>query len=239
MARRQALAAKDELAETVQPEDAKDQMAALLDPVARLNVALRNLQILGQFLKNFPGSLTGARKLEMAQAGYELGARAWASVVQMLHANQTDIIGEIVNTLRRNNPLVDVEVLKDHARTTVVGLVQLCSLGFVKRISQALGAPELAPTYDKLKGLFDNPATTLVDASIRLDHAQGVPEMFLISLGERLKENPLAIWLLRALTAEYFHLFIVDPATKQRICAKLGMSYKSGQAADIRTKLLG
>src|SRR5439155_15658771 len=103
--------------------------------VSRLTTALRTVQILGQILKNFPGSISADQKELIATECYALGFRALRSVLGMLEADKQLIVRHLVETMRAHRPGDEEEKLVRRANSAVFGLALISSYGIVKRIS--------------------------------------------------------------------------------------------------------
>lgn len=242
-ARRDALAARDEAEardEALELElEMEDPQRAEVDPVVRMIVALRTLQILGQVLKNFPGYLEAEEKLRIARSCYLLGTRAWAYTLSLLRDNEREIFQSIVELLLNATPNLSLANLPRRVLNVVIALVRWSSFGFVWRIASAIGTSELSATYDKLIAEQQSLPAKLVHVAILLEHSPTLPEGALFRLHDELRKWPLAVWILNTLVTNHFNLFYVDMPSKQRICEKLGISIKNLQAGtDPKNKLL-
>jgi Calcineurin-like phosphoesterase len=219
-------------------EPALEPAAALVDPVMRLNVALKSQQILGQILKNFPGSLEGDTKIRIAQECYGLGLRALAAIFDLIKTHKAAIVDEIRNFLSRERPGLAPDDLVRRARQSLGAVAYLIAYGLIKRISNAVGSPDLTETYERLLSPDPSIALSLVDTSIRLDHFAGFPEAETAHLAERLETKLFAKSVLQHMVIQRFYLFPADYKLKQRVCAKLGIPYKPIQAMDPGRKLI-
>lgn len=204
--------------------DFDDPSQALAEPIVRLMIAFRTMQIVGQVLKNFYGSITGDVKAEIAKECYRLGLRSLREVFELMEEHKEDFLQAVVEEVRSEHPNETRAELINRASKTVAGLAHVISYGFIRRISHSVGQPELAQTYRRVLDEEGSVAVALVDASIKLDHIMAFPERDILELGDRLENNPFAASLLRHLVLDHFHLFPVDTAIKQKICQKLNIS---------------
>lgn len=108
-------------------------------------------------------------------------------------------------------------------------MAHVVSYGFIKRISHNVGQRELMLTYRRVLEEENSIAVSLVNASIKLDHAVDFPKSDILDLGERLEVNPFAASILRHLVLNYFHLFPVKTTVKQRVCEKLHIPVASAK----------
>jgi hypothetical protein len=204
----------------------------------RLNIALKNQQILGQILKNFPGSLEGETKIRIAQECYGLGLRALAAILDLIRNHQAAVIEDIRDFLSREKPGLAPEELTRRAKQSLGGVTYLIAYGLIKRISYSVGSPDLTETYERLMPLDPSIALSLVDTSIRLDHFAGFPEAETLALAERLENKLFAKSLLQHMVIQRFYIFPADYKLKQRVCARLGIPYKPVQSMDPGKKLI-
>lgn len=214
-----------------------DPSTAILDPVLRLNIALKTLQILGQMLKNFPGSIKGDLKYQMAEECYQLGLRSLRALYDLLEEHQEDFLVTIVDHMRRENlNPTDAELVKK-AKRTMFTIAEIVSYGMVKRVSRSVGTEILTETYKRVLDNNSTPAYALIDTSIKLDHAAAkFPEDETTSLGDELRNNPIALSVLRHLVVNHFYLFPARLKTKQSVCARLGIPYRRVQVVDPKLK---
>jgi hypothetical protein len=220
-------------------DDAPEKEGLQSNPVVQMNVALKTLQILGQILKNFVGSMEGKTKLRIARACVDLGLKANTSLFQLVHQNEEEIIRYIIEIVRGRYPAYRNEELQGRARKTITGMTRMASYSIVKRISHAVGSRDLEPVYQRLIEEHATPARELIKASITLDHTEtDFPFGQLKTLAHKLKDNNLAIWILRRAVINHFQLFPVPFDVRQKTCEALGISYAGLQQTDPSRKLL-
>jgi hypothetical protein len=209
------------------------------DYLARIDVAFKTLQILGQIVKNFPGSLDGRQKLQLVEECYGIGLRTLRSVFGYMEQTTDAFVDSIVKSLREETAELSKAELQDRVRKSLFGLAHLLTHGIVKRISSAVGSPHLGQVYDLIRKNHDSPSFNLVHASLSLDQQWAFPTEEIERLNEELEGNLLAHFTLRSLVVVHFHLFAVKFDLKQRICDRLGISFKRLQLQNPRERLLG
>lgn len=209
------------------------------DPIVRLSIALKSLQILGQVAKNFPGSLTALEKSEIITECCNLGLRTLGALLQLVDASKVSLMQEIVNALQERHPKHDRERLLDRAQDVIASLTTQAAFGVIKRVSRAIGSPNLAPTYDRVFAQNMTPAGALIRVSVDLDHL-GVFPMARVKAGaSQMSSFPMALWVLQNLATQHFCLFPIDFREKQAACAALGIRYEQLDATPPRIRMLG
>ncbi|MHB9102250.1 MAG: metallophosphoesterase family protein [Sulfuricella sp.] len=221
-ARREMNEAIDKIeAEMKQPNEDAD-----LNDALRINVAFKTIQILGQLLKNFSGSIKGDAKLEVAEECYFLGLRALRTLFTVLEPHTEDIVGFISQQIEKfeNDP---VERRKK-ARKFVSLLVEGIALSFVKKISGSVGTESLRPIYEELVAKHKTLSVRLIDLSVKLDHFQKFPEdEFDILIDEVATKNLFGTLILRHLAFDHFYRYPTLRTIKQKYCSKLGIEIKT------------
>ena len=217
---------EDEQEDTETQNDAldfDDPSEAEADPILRLTIAFKTMQIVGQVLKNFYGSITGNVKTEIAKECYRLGLRCLTEMFEIMEGHREELLQAIVEELRSEHPNETSAELIKRASKTVAGMAHVISYGFIRRISHSVGQQELMQTYRRVQEEEGSVAVALINASIQLDHTVEFPEAEVAELNARLENNPFAASLLRHLVLNHFYLFPVQAATKQKVCEKLGI----------------
>ncbi len=221
-----------------QSAPAGEKPSTALDPLTRLNAALKTIQILGQVLKNFPGSLEGSVKLRIGNACYHLGMRTLGSIFELLKQNERALVQEVVTAIREQHPKFDDQELGRRATQRIVGMAILVTFGMVKRVSSAIGLRDLGNTYDRMLAEHQTPAFKLIHASLSLDHSGDFPQNEVTSATKDLTRSPLALTVLRHLVVQHFTLFPVPYDIKQKACAALGISFVRMQQIDPTRKMI-
>lgn len=219
--------------------EAVDDSVGAIDPLTQLNAGLKTLQILGQLLKNFPGSLEGEVKTEIADNCYGIGLRTLSETLTLVRDKQEGILREFVEVVKRNYPGRDTPDIVRKARLTVVRLTEIIAFFVIRCVSGAVGSKRLFNTYSKLIGPDDPPSLELIYLSLELDHGRGFPDNRIIRLAKTLEGNFFATSVLRDLVRLHFWLYPVDRRKKQRVCEKLEISYKKVVGTDPKKRMLG
>lgn len=208
------------------------------DPIVQFVTALRHLEILGQVLKNFPGSLEGSIKLDIARECFHLGLRSLSVVFQVIRAGQFDILGQMSQEIRQRHPRLTSLEVSDRARESLTGLVHVLAFGLIKRVARAVGSRDLFNTYERLLEESRTPAFTLINSALNLDNSNTFPDTLIRSVANEFQDAPLPLTVLRHLVVAHFHLFPVRFKTKQSICSAIGIKYSTLQRANPRARML-
>jgi predicted MPP superfamily phosphohydrolase len=206
--------------------------------VAQLNDAIKTLDVMGQIVKNFSGSLVGAVKFQLVDECYRLGLRIAGVVLDLWKDDPEKVVNEMVDVIL--DSMKDDDELKKITRQELADLVrgmfffmtEATTFGLLKRISHAVGAVELVPTYREV--LDANPVNSfkLVDMSVKLDTLK-LPTKEVVNLNSELKGNILGTRLLKRLVVNHIYLFPTDYKTKQQICQSLDIPINQARGIDV------
>ena len=207
-----------------------------IDAASEFMTALKLLQILGQIVKNFPGSLKGATKLEVVDECYKIGMRCLSAIFSSIEGNAPQLIEMTVARVNKLHPrTTDEEELRKEIKSFLFTMTEGAAFGIIKQISQSVGAADLAETYNEVQEHNGTNAVSLIDMSIKLDHfvfpTREVPKLY-----ERMKDSVFCGKMLRSLVVHHFYLFPTKTNVKQAICKQLDIAYQSVQALEQSNK---
>jgi predicted MPP superfamily phosphohydrolase len=213
---------KRELAESAQSKVSDEAKAAGIS----YRSAVQTIQIVGQVLRNFPGSLDVEKKVKLTRACTSLGLRCLTLALEYVEAERSDMLDAIMAELRNAYPNLGEDKVTAKARLYLWFGSVLASFAVLKTISNAIAAPTLEPIYDKAFALPRSSAVKLVDASIRMYLSNGFPEGLIDRLVKEFKDKNRPLTLLKLFSLEHFEQIAVPNRQRQSICAKLKIEYR-------------
>lgn len=205
------------------PDKDGDDSQRELDAVLRINVAFKNLQIMGQIVRNFPGTLQGDTKLQIITECYLLGLRTLQAMITLIKDNLDTFERIFAEYVREEEGLTDEEEINRRTDTILSFISFIFSYTIIKRISQAAGSEYLKETYKDVKLNLPSTATEIINASIKLDHFHDFPKTDISRLYKQLSKNYFPAEILRHLVLEHLYLYPVQLKEKQSICAQMNI----------------
>ena len=207
----------------------------------KLIIGIRYLTLMGQILRNFPGSLKADTKLELAFESYSLGLRILSAVFALAQRDSEAMVKDIAELLRNKMAFSGTErELLTRAELILAELLREITFSLLKRVSHAIGLRELEATYDEVADLRDNSLSSrLIHLSIRLDHFERFPKDEIEKLAEELDRNVFSYQALRDLVLNHLYLFPRDYGIQQWAGSVLNMKVDlpevRGSARKLRT----
>jgi len=196
--------------------------------LVEINAALKTIQILGQILRNFPGSTRADRKLEIAEECYSLGLRTMSMFLHAAGAALPQLTATVRDYIKDASGESDETKLTRSAERILFFLVEGVIFGLIKRVSRSTGSEQLGSTYDDLEEKWATVAVDMINIAIKLDHYRSVPHEEIIGLHQAVRDNVFSSTLLRHLVVEHLRLFHVPSKVRQRLCSKLGIKQSAG-----------
>lgn len=188
------------------------------DDLLKLNFSLKALHVMGQVLRNFPGSLQAGVKADLAEESYLLGLRTLKAILTIARDNVPELrlyFGRLFREHRRATTASDLGRAADEA---VIMTTLNVAFGMTKRVSHAVGLYELKGTLsDVLERLGGTVAARMIDASVKLDHFPSVPMDEIKELERRTRNNHFTRRILGDLVINHMYLFKVNYKVRQEV----------------------
>src|SRR5207245_226513 len=149
--------------------------------------------------RNFPGSLKGDVKREIARESYLLGLRTLRVILKIVQGSLSEIKDFYKEFLREQRGVNDQLDLDKKADQFCFWLAIAISGSVIKTISYAVGSEQLRETYREVLAEGETPALRLIDVAIKLDHFRAIPQTDIFELSKRLSGNIFSLTILRKL----------------------------------------
>jgi hypothetical protein len=236
---------RDESGEQIEPNSDPSVGDVIYGPdipiEQKLVIGFRFIALMGQILRNFPGSLKAETKLELAFETYALGLRILATIFILTERDSNLLANEIASVIKEKLAFTGTErQLMSRVEDIITDLLRNVVFGVVKRLSHAVGLSELEVTYEEVAALRDNNlANKFVDLSIRLDHFQRFPKSQIEDLAERLDGNNFSFHTLQDLVMNHLYLFPRSYALQQWAGSTLEMKVNIPRVRGSEGKMLG
>ena len=181
--------------------------------------AQKIIQIIGQILRNFSGSLTGDQKKELLNQGFNLALRVLSKTIQDKN--------KIVDRLREKKEEADKK--KDYEFSEalsgflkVFDLMMHCvTVGLFTTTAESVGTEKASLSVKDIVQTHDNDLVELFDVAIQLEHYKAFPRSSISSTLKTFKDNKSVQEILRAIVWIHLCLYQVDYRDKQWVLSEL------------------
>lgn len=194
------------------------------DLFENLNLSFKLIEIQGQILKNYFGSLNGEKKLEILSSIYNLGFRSLNMLLKDFENFQDALLKEISEKISEKKIYSEGDIIKVINKILFTfngGLV----MTFIKKISDSIASKDLFISITKIDKKYDTPASQLIEIAVKLNFPDGLDKKVILDLDKLYNANYLAKTVLKILVIEHLYKFNVKYSDKQSLCSNLGIDF--------------
>lgn len=217
------------------PIEIDEQQNGVLNLMAQLRAALRTLEVMGQIVKNFAGSMKNEPRYKLVKECYELGLRVVGVLLDRWKQTGDQLVREVLDLVLEKETQVETrEELEKLVKSLIFFFCETVAKDLIKKIAHAVGTKDLADTYRRV--LEDHPtnAYALIDLAVKLDSV-GFPTGEVYELNHRFHGKIFCHRVLCRLVLDHFYLFATSDRTKQQVCNKLGIKIEDLRGIDAQS----
>ena len=203
------------------------------DFISKLNLSIKMLQILGNILQNYYGSLKGGKKLVLVEEAYCLGLRTLTvvlyAILYFVYFKNENILKERVKRIlekKYDKKQPDNKTIEKFAKKLLFYESTIISFIFIKYISNFIGSQKLSRTFEKILEKNTYNSYYLIDIAIKLDFPQKIPVDEIKYLEKKFRGNILPEYLLKLLVCEHIYMFPTNRDNRQKVCNILNIKLK-------------
>lgn len=199
-----------------------DENVANLSIFSKLNLSFKVINIIGQILREYYGSLKGSEKVLLCEEAYLTGLRTLNALFSMIEDNEDSIL-DLVKLVIREMDLTEDDKIESFARKWLFALYWIISFIFIEIISTSVGSKTLSETLKVVREKYDMTSIHIIDVSIKLHFYEHFPYSDVAKLKKLLSGSALSITLLRHMVINYLYMYETSYKDKQRISNLLGI----------------
>ena len=185
-----------------------------------MNKSLRSIEVVGQIVKNRHGSLQKVQINSLIKELYMAAFRTISYFGNIIESDRTQVINDI---LKHKKDGVSDNELKNRLETFFeLASLNFCLFVFMKIIS-CVGNKDLRSIFTQVAKEIDTPAAKLVSFSI-ISCFSKISVQDLKDLVEELKDNPVAMSIIRARVRSYLYNTLVSYSDRQRIINAINLN---------------
>lgn len=189
-----------------------------LSEITKITIALQNIRVMGQVLRNFPGVLTAEPKYRLAEASYLLGLRTLKRLLVLAEQHLEELRLAFAQIFKEQHPLATSEEMETSADQKLIWLTGAASYGMIKKVCSSIGLQDLELTFEQVRNsLGDKTSVRLIDLAIQLEYFREAPEAEIFDLEKEVGGNLFAYKILRDLVSEFLYLHNTDTQVLQRL----------------------
>ena len=193
--------------------------------IQNMNKSLRSIEVVGQIVKNRQGSLPKTDIKAMVMQMYETAFRTISYFGTIVEADKAQVIDDIIKNKKEG-------VSNDEIKKKLDAFFEITSLNFClfvfSKIINAVGTKELRTIFTQVAEEIGSPAAKLVSFSI-ISCFSKIATTELKDLVEELKDNPVAMSIIRARVRSYLYNNHVTFSDRQKIIQAVNLNPRDSQ----------
>ncbi|MDE0005328.1 MAG: metallophosphoesterase [Rhodospirillaceae bacterium] len=211
-----------------------------LDGLAQAVVAAKTIELLGQTLRNYYGSLRIGIKVEIGRDTLDLALRAVTAFFELLGNDGFGFVDFLVESRReyekehtKESARKSDQELERWARDLMFNIFRMVGRAIIRKVANSLGFEQLRPTLQQLVPNSASISYRMVELAALLDGPRDIPKAKIESMARDLKNNPLGFQILRDFAAQRVYRYPTDYQDKQWLAEKLGFSMARQRSAEL------
>lgn len=193
--------------------------------IQNMNKSLRSIEVVGQIVKNRQGSLPKTEIKDLVKELYGAAFRTISYFGTIIESERNQVIEDVIRNKKDG-------VSSDEIKKKLDSFFEVTSLNFClfvfSKIINSVGSKELRATFTQIAEEIGTPAAKLVSFSIISCFSKiAIPE--LESIVKELKDNPVAMSIIRARVRSYLYNNHVNYSDRQKIINTVNLNPKDRQ----------
>ncbi len=182
--------------------------------IQNMNKALRSIEVVGQIVKNRQGSLPKTKIKQMVREMYDTAFRTISYFGALIESEKSQLIEDVIKNKKEGES-------NDEIKKKIDSFFEITSLNFClfvfSKVVNAVGNKELRSTFNEIAKEMDTPAAKLVSFSIVSYFNSKIAINELEDLVEELRDNPVAMSIIRARVRSFLYHNHVPINERQKI----------------------
>lgn len=226
--------AKDQYASSIEQTDSDDE-SEIINKINMTNKGFKMLDIIGQILRNYYGSLSGISKRELCEEHYKLGLRISHNYIKEL-SNQNESLVSYISSAIMEKEVEDQERAEKFARRIVYSLGGFIAYNTIGKIGSSIGTPDLDRTLTKVQQELPYNSVALINLFIKIEYYDQFPYNDLDKFYKDNIHNKIALEIIRTMVKRYLYMFETSHREKQKLCDLVGIKMSPKMLIQLKSK---
>ena len=201
--------------------------------ILNMNKSLRSIEVVGQIVKNRQGSLPKTNIKSMVKEMYEAAFRTISYFGEFIESERTQLIDDVIKNKKEGES-------NDEIKKKIDSFFEITSLNFClfvfSKVIKSVGNKELRTTFTQIADEMGTPAAKLVSFSIISCFSSKMAMQDLEKLVEDLRDNPVAMSIIRARVRSFLYNNHVTFNDRQKIINTVNLDPRESGIAVNRTQ---
>lgn len=186
------------------------------------------VMVLGQILRSYPAEISGPLKREMMDESVGAVLRTLSFLDEVFTANRPSIEQMLGVVATRNRERSEKDEIERQGRRAYEALMMALAYGVVRHVGRCFAGTESVPLFDeRLAGAGNSGSESVIALNGLVLSSEAFPASLVEAVYQRFHDKPLILQLIRIMTVQRFNLFPVPFKTRQHVCDKLDVRFRS------------
>lgn len=222
-----------EVASTTEYET--DEGNKAINKINELNFAFKLMEILGQVLKNYWGSLPGTIRMEIGKELYLVGFRSLREVYEIFKESKSNL-AYIINKHFEEKNIIDPEIREKKTKRMLFMFISFFTSSYIYKIASCIGDDKLYETFNDIEKVLNVNSIKLVNLAIKLEYFNdSFPYSYVEKLIELNKNNILPDFLIKHMVRKYLYMYKTSLSDRNKIANLVMISLKDVNIQKIKS----
>ena len=215
----------------------KNDDSSALEKIKLINLSFKTMEILGQILKNYWGSLNGNIRCLIGKEIYLLGLRTLDEIYETFKEAKDKILG-LVDEQIKEGKITDIKKIEKKVRSMLFLFASYFTLSCIDKISECIGDDKLSETFKDIETDLDYNSVKIINLSIQLEYYGGAfPFSYAESLLKDNKNNIMPEFLIKHMIKNYLYMYKTSVSNKNRIAELAQIDVKDIDLNNVKQEL--
>ena len=207
-----------------------------LDLFSKVNLLFKTVDIIGQILRSYYGSLPNSQKESMLVEVFDAPLRALKDFVDYISDDKDALIKEVEGWIKKEDKKLQQSELKTKARRGVFNMLGMFNFIFLYKTSNAVASKQLSGVIRKV--VKNNPTLSykLIELGAKLELPGKMPIEEIKEIKKLTDGNVFARRILETYVVHHMYMFKTDIKDKQRIGELLDIEIGHQRSIDIKSR---
>ncbi|MFT9817787.1 metallophosphoesterase [Lysinibacillus sp. NPDC056185] len=209
--------------EDVEDDEVKQKV---IEEVNTANKSFKMLEVIGQILRNYYGSMDREEKIALSTEHYQLGLRLNHWLITQIEEIADMLIEHISDFLSKKNSITQ-DKSTAFAQQFVYTLASIITHNNLWKIAITAGTEDLDRTFTRIEEKIPTVAVSLINLIIKIEYYKDFPYKELELFVNKNKNNIIVMQIIREVVKRYIYLNDISLSDKQKLCTITGLKISS------------
>lgn len=224
-------------ADSIESNRAESLQQSKDSPPSRLFAAMKLIEVSGQLMRNFVGSISLNDKVELLKGSYSLSLRSikyftvvMGKIIEALSASIKRECGESATK-------ADIENAYNELMEHVSSLMQFFAFATMRKVADSVSHRQLEQAYTRtFDAIGDSSTSKMLDMIVRLCALNDYSSLLELAQNKKMNANVFMSKFVQLAAFSYCYMTPLPSPIKQKICEQTGINYRAVNILERKSK---